>query len=232
MSNYELIHFVVGDEHLQPLVQSQVFEQAEIQMKYYGNHKPYIVKVLYYCHYRDFLNGSNSIFLKEYKKKFPSIEIIPIYRTIRLAKYLKAIQIFFRLLSTRVKVIQCRGESAHKEIRTLPFLKLLKRRVILDVRGIWPYEYFLHKGKKDISKLTTQERKIFDELVSNLIVELDLANGLSFVSKNLQDLVGEMTNIWSKNRIIVPCLAGRSIVNWSDISMCEHCQSYMDRKRN
>jgi hypothetical protein len=205
--SYNLIHFVVGDAHLEPLVQSQVFEQAELQMTYQGGLKPQNVKVLYYCHYRDFLNGNNARFLRDYRKKFSAIQIIPIYRGVRFSKYIKAIQFLFYIYSRYPLIIHCRGESAHREIRTLPFLKYFKKRTVLDVRGIWPYEQLLLNGIKDFSNIAPQERIIFRRNMLALLKEVNTADGISFVSKNLQNLIAEQTNTWTGRTIIVPCVA-------------------------
>lgn len=210
---YELVHFVVADEHLQPLLQSQVFEQAELQKTYKGNFKPVNVKVMYYCHYRDLFNGNNSKFLREYRQKFPSIQFVPIYRPIRFAKYVKATQIFIHLYSKNKIIIHCRGESAHKEIRTLPFLKYLNKKTILDVRGIWPYERLLHKGVKEFSSITPEDHAIFKQDIDLLENQVKLADGLSYVSKNLVELIEKYTGKLCTPNIIVPCVASRENYN-------------------
>jgi glycosyltransferase involved in cell wall biosynthesis len=200
---YKLIHFVVGDDHYQPLVKSQSFEQAYIQMINSGYNAPDNVLVMYYCHYRDLLNGRNSKFKKDITRNYPGLRIIPIIRTIRFSSILKFIQLNLQIPLWRNCIIHCRGESAFSEINQYKISKKVK--LVLDLRGLWSHEFFLHRGIGDINSLDQKDFLLFKEIERNILNCITKADGVSFVSSQLRDYFRDR-GCSPQSEIVVPCL--------------------------
>jgi hypothetical protein len=203
---YKLFHFLVADSQYQPLVRSQVFEQAYLQMVIPGINKPKSVAVVFLLHYSDLFNGKFYKLKHELGLEFPNLKIIPIIRTIRLGGFFKWVQLNVILGVGSRTIIHCREESAHYQLKRYIISKKIK--TVLDVRGLWPFEYFLHQGYEDIKDLNCAQLIKLRELENFLINQISLASGVSFVTLNLKEYFTKQ-GIPIEKSIVVPCVTSR-----------------------
>lgn len=202
---YSLIHIVNGEFHT-PLLESQVFERAFSQLKIQGRCES--VSVFVFEPLSTIIKNRYVKKRRELSKRFSGLKIYLIPFSSRVGinvslSFAKAVI----LKSQKRRIFHCRGVEAMK---LALYLRLPGDKILLDVRGYDPIEFFAARGFFDPQELDETQKVNYGNLESKLKSELARADQVITVSAPLASHL--QTHFDLPNPVkVIPC-AGPSIV--------------------
>ena len=205
MKKYNLVHITTGGEYKTPLVQSQLFDQAEAQAIVKEGFYPQKVHAWILGSFREYFDRAGKKKGRAIRRFCPHVKVGKFNGIDRLNRFPIYLLLTFRrlLMGSTPVVYHCRGEAATKW--GLKQKKLFKKdRVVIDVRGYWPAELLYKHGIEYVElangALKSEHDRAKQEL-KDLISEVD---GITTVSEALRELL--MSDLGAPDTtIVVPC---------------------------
>ncbi len=202
---YVLIHVVNFQEFYTPLVLSQVFDQANIQLHKKNEISPDTVEVWIPVPLRVWFDFKFLKYKKTLQERFPKLTIRFLSGIDRLKGFpsKQLISQARRKYKSTCCIFHFRGDDL---LASWDFLKQTypKDKFVVDVRGLWAAEKLLLEGIEifDIAELQEYESSKF--LVNRLITNIKYSDALTTVSINLLHTLKEMSG-YTKPMWVVPC---------------------------
>ena len=205
MKTYNLVHITTGGEYQTPLVQSQLFDQAEAQAKDKKGFAPKHVQAWIIAPLREAFDKKAQDKVRSLRKRCPNIKISMFNGVDRLAKapIIQSLCLRRLMMGGTPVVYHCRGEQAAQWAIRLK-RRFPKDKVVLDVRGYWPAELLYKRGIEYIDQAAGVDRSDFDRTNEELRNAISGADGVTTVSEALRELL--VTQLGApQNTIVVQC---------------------------
>ena len=203
--DYHLVFILLWQDVKLPLVQSQTFDQAQVQSQFNGDKKPRSVSVWIFTPFRFLLNEVDQKMIRQLRARCHGVAIRLIPEINRLNNFPSKwfLKLFKRQHENVPTVFHFRGESSFHHFNQ-QFTKRVSDIFVLDVRGYWPAEFLYMEGIEDESVIPPGQLAAYNQSVNALITALEAADGVITVSKNLESLLRELcSGVGQIN--VVPC---------------------------
>lgn len=203
---YSLIHIVNGEFHT-PLLESQVFERAFWQSKIGG--RCHAVSVFVFEPLSTIVKNKYFRRRRELATRFSGVKIalLPFSSRVGIKVTLAFVRLFLQTGNQRPNIFHCRGVEAMK---LALYLRLPSDKILLDVRGYDPIEFFAARGFFDPQEFDETQKVNYGKLESKLKSELARADQVITVSAPLASHLQTHFDLPHPVKVI-PC-AGPSIV--------------------
>lgn len=202
---YHLVHVLAYQEYNTPLVRTQLFEQAKVQVELKSDNAPLSVEVWIVVPFRSYWDTAFKTYLNELRNSYPKLKIRVIGGVDRIANFPQSHLLYFyrRNLGMKPVIFHFRGEDL---ISRFIWLKKFfnKDKLVADIRGLWPAEFLLNQQIEVNSLEELASNPSAKILLDRMQENLKFADGLSTVNSKLGDAVSSLSE-FDGPKWVVPC---------------------------
>lgn len=207
--SYHLVHIVTDGEYKTPLVASQLFDRAQVQVSTPGENKPLSVSVWIIEPMRDVWDKQCQAHIKKLQDRCPDVSIKLIGAIGRLKNWpaLQRMRLLRRIKGDVPVVYHCRGEMS------LQWAQQLKKgykqdALVLDIRGFWPLERLAAKDIYDTTTLNDADAAMYLTDIDALKNTVASSNAVTTVSEPLKDYLVKHAGAPANSYVIPCCVMG------------------------
>lgn len=202
---YNLVHILNFQEFYTPLVLSQVFEQASVQILESGENSPIGVQVWVLLPLRVIVDNRFNDYRLYLNSRFSNLKILYFFGINRLSSFPQKILLNNARKSLGIWpcIFHFRGDDLLEKLSWIK-VKFNSDKFVADIRGIWAAERLLIDNIEIIHKDELFKFSVSNDLLKTMIENLKFSDGLTAVSGSLLILIKSIS-CYNKRSWVVPC---------------------------